>query len=70
MEGAECNRASAGVFHSQPPAHGGSFYDGAKAELALDDCEILVVGRRVCMKEIELELKQGSAEKWNVWRGK
>ncbi len=39
------------------------FYDGAKAELALDDCEILVLGRRVCMKEIELELKQGSAEK-------
>lgn len=39
------------------------FYDGAKAELALDDCKILVAGRRVCMKEIELELKQGPAEK-------
>lgn len=39
------------------------FYDGAKAELALDDCEIWVAGRRVLMKEIELELKQGPAEK-------
>lgn len=39
------------------------FYDGATAELALDDCELLVAGRRVLMKEIELEAKQGDAGK-------
>lgn len=38
-------------------------FEGAQVELALDDCEIRVAGRRVKMKEIELELKKGTAEK-------
>jgi inorganic triphosphatase YgiF len=38
-------------------------FEGAQAELALDDCEIRVAGRRVKMKEIELELKKGAGEK-------
>ena len=38
-------------------------YDGIQAELSLDDCCLLVAGRRVYMKEIELELKQGPAQK-------
>ncbi|MBO4675397.1 MAG: CYTH domain-containing protein [Elusimicrobiaceae bacterium] len=33
-----------------------------KAELALDTCKLLVCGRRIFFKEIELELKQGSAD--------
>ena len=32
-----------------------------QAELAFDTCEILVCGRRVYFKEIELELKKGAA---------
>lgn len=32
-----------------------------QAELALDTCEILVAGRRVCFKEVELEYKKGPA---------
>ena len=39
-------------------------FQGAAAELALDNFEIRVLGRRVKMKEIELELKKGSAQKW------
>ena len=35
-------------------------YEGVKAELAFDTCEIKVSGRRVFMKEIELEYKQGN----------
>ena len=38
-------------------------YDGIQAELSLDDCCLFVAGRRVYMKEIELELKQGAAQK-------
>ena len=37
------------------------FYDGATAEMAFDAFEIRVAGRRVLMKEIELELKKGKA---------
>jgi len=33
-----------------------------QAELALDNCMVHVCGRKVCFKEIELELKKGSAE--------
>lgn len=33
-----------------------------QAELAFDACEILVYGRRVRFKEIEMELKKGSAQ--------
>lgn len=33
-----------------------------RAELAFDTCKLLVCGRRVFFKEIELELKQGSAD--------
>ena len=33
-----------------------------QAELTLDCCQILVCGRRVFFKEIELELKSGPAE--------
>ncbi len=33
-----------------------------QAELAFDTCEILVCGRRVYFKEIELELKKGATE--------
>ena len=36
-------------------------FQGALAELALDNVEILVLGRRVKIKEIELELKKGRA---------
>lgn len=39
------------------------FFDGAEFELAFDSCEILVCGRTLKMKEIELELKRGAAEK-------
>lgn len=39
------------------------FFDGATLELAFDSCEILVRGRIVKMKEIELELKSGPPEK-------
>lgn len=39
------------------------FFDGAEFELAFDTCDILVCGRMVKMKEIELELKRGAAEK-------
>lgn len=39
------------------------FFDGAEFELAFDTCDILVCGRVVKMKEIELELKRGAAEK-------
>lgn len=39
------------------------FFDGAAFELAFDTCDILVCGRVVKMKEIELELKCGAAEK-------
>ena len=35
-----------------------------QAELALDTCEILVCGRRVFFKEIELEYKSGSRKKF------
>lgn len=35
------------------------FYGGAQAEMAFDKFEIHVAGRRVLMKEIELEHKQG-----------
>lgn len=38
------------------------FYQKVKAELALDTCEILVCGRRVGFKEIELEYKSGVRE--------
>lgn len=37
------------------------FGPGWQAELAFDTCEILLGGRRVCFKEIELELKKGRA---------
>lgn len=33
-----------------------------EAELALDNCTVYVCGRKVCFKEIELELKKGNAE--------
>ena len=39
------------------------FYDGATAEMAFDAFEIRVAGRRVLMKEIELEHKQGRVER-------
>lgn len=39
------------------------FFDGAEFELAFDSCEILVCGRTLKMKEIELELKRGAAKK-------
>lgn len=39
------------------------FFDGAEFELAFDSCEISVCGRALKMKEIELELKRGTAEK-------
>lgn len=39
------------------------FLGGAELELAFDSCEILVCGRTLKMKEIELELKRGAAEK-------
>lgn len=35
-------------------------YGGATAELAFDNCVITVAGRRLQMKEIELELKKGN----------
>ena len=38
-------------------------FGGARAEMALDNCTLAVLGRKVKMKEIELELKQGSAQK-------
>lgn len=38
-------------------------YNGAEAELSLDNFVIYVCGRRVLMKEAELELKQGAPEK-------
>lgn len=38
-------------------------WDGAEFELSFDTCEILVCGRTLKMKEIELELKRGSVEK-------
>ncbi|WP_432634117.1 CYTH domain-containing protein [Candidatus Avelusimicrobium sp.] len=38
-------------------------YAGAAAELSLDNFVIYVCGRRVLMKEAELELKQGTPEK-------
>ena len=38
-------------------------YNGATAELSLDNFVIYVCGRRVLMKEAELELKQGAPEK-------
>lgn len=41
----------------------GVFFNGAELELAFDTCEILVCGRTLKMKEIELELKHGPAEK-------
>lgn len=34
---------------------------GMQAELALDTCQLQVCGRRVFLKEIELELKKGAA---------
>lgn len=42
------------------------FFDGAEFELAFDSCEILVCGRTLKMKEIELELKRGPAEKMDA----
>lgn len=39
------------------------FWGGAEFELAFDTCEISVCGRTLKMKEIELELKRGAAEK-------
>lgn len=39
------------------------FFENAEMELAFDSCAILVCGRRVLMKEIELELKRGTAKK-------
>lgn len=39
------------------------YFKGAEFELAFDTCGILVCGRTVKMKEIELELKRGAAEK-------
>lgn len=38
------------------------FFDGAEFELAFDTCEILVCGRTLKMKEIELELKHGTSK--------
>lgn len=38
------------------------FYQNTQSELSFDSFEILVCGRSVKMKEIELELKKGSAE--------
>ena len=35
-------------------------FENARLEMALDDVAIFVCGRRVKMKEIELELKQGT----------
>jgi len=37
-------------------------FEGTQTELALDNFEIRVLGRRVKMKEIELELKKGCAQ--------
>ena len=39
------------------------FWGGAEFELSFDMCEISVCGRMLKMKEIELELKHGAAEK-------
>ena len=41
-------------------------FKGTQAELALDNFEICVLGRRVKIKEIELELKKGSTQKADV----
>lgn len=45
------------------------FFDGAEFELAFDSCEILVCGRTLKMKEIELELKCGTAEQLDALCG-
>ena len=37
-------------------------YDGALLEVALDNVTIYVAGRRLCFKEIEIELKRGMVE--------
>ncbi len=42
------------------------FFDGAEMELAFDSCDILVAGRTLKMKEIELELKHGTVEKMDA----
>lgn len=39
---------------------------GVVAELAFDDCRLSVCGRTLLMKEIELELKSGSAAAFNA----
>lgn len=41
-------------------------YKDARAELAFDSCEITVAGRRVLMKEIEMEYKSGARISFEV----
>lgn len=43
------------------------FFDGAEFELSFDSCGILVRGRTLNMKEIELELKRGAPEKLDAF---
>lgn len=42
------------------------FFDGAEFELVFDTCEILLCGRVVKMKEIELELKRGTGKQMDL----